>query len=191
MFNELSYSRHIPPWYVRSDRLSTRCRAFSTNLKPTGAQAIKSGLSASSCHVSAKATTFSIESMIHCWMLADLLPTDLALNRPTRTESRWRWRRTTCRTGTRSSWHRHSWNSWSLFTSTVRWPLMTGISQGLSECISDDVALRAASRRRRQWAPARQSRRGSCRLNCETFRWMSWLSNDVREFPRANSWSRV
>ena len=86
MFNELSYSKHIPPWFVRSDRLSTRCCAFSTNLKPTGAQTIKSGLCASSCHVSAKATTFSFESMIHCWMLADLLPTDLALNRPNRVD---------------------------------------------------------------------------------------------------------
>ena len=74
-----SYSTHTPPWFVRSEQLFFRVRAFSINLNPGGAQAIRSGLVASSCHVSTSAATFSLVSVIHCWMLADLLLTERAL----------------------------------------------------------------------------------------------------------------
>ena len=101
--SERSYNTQTPPWFVLSEQWCFRARAASTNLKPGGAQAIRSGLAASSCQVSTSAATFSPVLAIQCWMLADLLLTERALNRPTRITSRRPWRRTVSRAGVRCS----------------------------------------------------------------------------------------
>ena len=68
-----------------------------------------------------------------------------------------------------------------------RWPIMRGISPGVDVLQTADVTLWAASRRRRQWLPARHPRRRRpSDVMCR--RW-PWLSSDALERSE-NSWSR-
>ena len=71
-FSDGSYIKQTPPWFVEVENASLRSRARSMYLQPGGAQAMRCGDEASSCHISTSAAILSLLSAIHRQMLTVL-----------------------------------------------------------------------------------------------------------------------